>query len=120
MARYSSGVVALALACAVLSASLSACDAAQPVANKPLGFTAADGTAITDPTECSKQVTETSQCKTCCGALEPNLTEAQAAEVVRDLKTHADIAKFSFPLPEPYLGCLASCSFADIARQIAK
>lgn len=120
MIRDSGGVVGFLLACAVVGASVSACDAGQPTGKKPLGFKTADGKAITDPTECSKRVTETSQCKTCCGALEPNLTEAQTAEVVRDLKTHADIAKFSFPLPEPYLGCLASCSFAEIAREISK
>ncbi len=120
MVRYSGGAIGFVFACAVFSASVAACDAGQPAANKPLGFTAADGTAITDPTECSKRVTETSQCKTCCGALEPNLTEAQTAEVARDLKTRADIAKFSFAIPDPYLGCLSSCGFAEIARQISK
>lgn len=90
------------------------------VADKPLGYKGADGSVITEPTECSKKVAETSMCKACCGAVEPHLTEAQAAEVARDLKSLNDVTKFNFPIPEPYVGCLSSCGFAEIARQIVK
>ena len=93
---------------------------APPVtADKELGFKLTNGKMIQDTESCVKDVSTVSECKTCCGAVEPHLTVSQTEQVVRELKSPSDLSKFDFAVPQDYLHCLSQCQFAEISRTIA-